>query len=45
MKVGELIKKEGINWNKGDIITIKAGMGKGKSYFIKNMLYALQSRG
>lgn len=27
------------NWNIGDIITITAGTGKGKSYFIKNVLY------
>lgn len=45
MKVGELIKIEGIqSWNKGDIITIKAGTGAGKSYFIKNMLYAFAKK-
>ena len=28
------------NWSVGDVITIKAGTGTGKSYFIKNKLYA-----
>lgn len=41
MKISQLIKIEDIeNWTKGDIITIRAGTGKGKSYFIKNVLYA-----
>lgn len=39
--VSNLIKPEDIkNWKKGDIVTIKAGTGDGKSYFIKNRLYA-----
>lgn len=39
--VSNLIKPEEIKgWKKGDIITIKAGTGDGKSYFIKNRLYA-----
>lgn len=39
--VSNLIKPEDIkDWGKGDIITIKAGTGDGKSYFIKNRLYA-----
>ncbi|MDK0617126.1 restriction endonuclease subunit R [Clostridium perfringens] len=29
------------NWNKGEIITISAQMGYGKSYFIKNRLYEI----
>ena len=38
--VSDIITKEDIKqWNKGDIITIKAGTGKGKSHFIKNTLY------
>lgn len=45
MKVGQLIKVEGIkSWNNGDIITIKAGTGAGKSYFIKNLLYAFAKK-
>lgn len=31
-------------WNDGDIITITAGTGAGKSYFIKNNLYALAKK-
>lgn len=29
------------NWNKGEVITISAQMGYGKSYFIKNRLYEI----
>lgn len=32
--------KEVGRWKKGDIVTIKAGTGKGKSHFIKNDLYS-----
>lgn len=40
MNVSEMITAQEINkWNNGDIITIKAGTGKGKSHFIKNSLY------
>lgn len=38
--VTDLITLEDIeSWNKGDIITISAGTGSGKSHFIKNKLY------
>ncbi|KQL54059.1 DNA helicase [Heyndrickxia shackletonii] len=41
MRVSELVTIEQIkSWKSGDIITIKAGTGAGKSYFIKNNLYA-----
>lgn len=40
-RISEMIKIDNIkSWNKGDIITITAGTGAGKSYFIKNILYA-----
>ncbi|NFH99492.1 DNA helicase [Clostridium botulinum] len=40
-RVTDLIKYDDIRkWNNNDIITIKAGTGVGKSYFIKNQLYA-----
>lgn len=40
-RVTDLIKIEDIrHWNINDIITITAGTGVGKSYFIKNILYA-----
>lgn len=39
-RVSDLISKDEImTWQKGDIVTIKAGTGAGKSYFIKNSLY------
>ncbi|KOO46411.1 hypothetical protein [Priestia koreensis] len=39
-KISDAItKKEIENWKPGEIIFIKAGTGKGKSYFIKNRLY------
>ncbi|SDH03915.1 DEAD/DEAH box helicase family protein [Desulfosporosinus hippei] len=45
MRVSEVVTIEEINnWNNGDTITIKAGTGAGKSYFIKNILYALAKR-
>lgn len=45
MRVSELVTVEEINtWRKGDIITIEAGTGVGKSYFIKNNLYAIAKR-
>lgn len=40
-RISEVVKIDEIKkWDKGDIITIKAGTGAGKSYFIKNNLYA-----
>lgn len=39
-KVSDIIRREQIDsWKVGDIITITAGTGDGKSYFIKNELY------
>lgn len=39
-KVSDVITEENIqSWGKGSIITIEAGTGQGKSYFIKNKLY------
>jgi hypothetical protein len=39
-RVSEIVTIEEINsWKDGEIITIKAGTGVGKSYFIKNHLY------
>ena len=38
--VSDIISKDNIEqWDNGSIITIKAGTGVGKSYFIKNTLY------
>lgn len=40
-RVTDLIKYDDIrNWKENDIISIKAGTGVGKSYFIKNQLHA-----
>lgn len=39
LKVRERIGQEYLQWNKGDVITITAGTGKGKSHFIKNEIY------
>lgn len=40
--ISDLItRKEVENWNKGEVITISAQMGYGKSYFIKNGLYEI----
>lgn len=39
MRVRELIGQEYLSWKKGEIITIAAGTGKGKSDFIKKELY------
>lgn len=45
MRVSELVTIDQIkSWNNGDIVTIKAGTGAGKSYFIKNNLYALAKK-
>lgn len=45
MRVSEVVTLNEINsWNDGDIVTIKAGTGMGKSYFIKNNLYAIAKR-
>lgn len=38
--ITDLITREEIKkWKSGEVITISAQMGKGKSYFIKNRLY------
>ncbi|WP_342551072.1 DEAD/DEAH box helicase family protein [Lysinibacillus sp. FSL M8-0216] len=39
MNVTDCIQQEYLEWQRGDIITISAGTGKGKSHFIKNELY------
>ncbi|MED3876478.1 DEAD/DEAH box helicase family protein [Lysinibacillus capsici] len=39
MNVTELIQQDYLEWQRGDIITISAGTGKGKSHFVKNTLY------
>ena len=39
MKVRERIGQQYLQWNKGKVITITAGTGKGKSDFIKNEIY------
>ena len=45
MRVSELVTTDEINsWKPGDIVAIKAGTGMGKSYFIKNNLYAIAKR-
>lgn len=41
IRVSDVITEKDINkWKNGDIVTISAGCGAGKSYFIKNVLYA-----
>lgn len=37
-RVSEVIKEDYTNWRKGDLILITAGTGRGKTYFIKNIL-------
>jgi superfamily II DNA or RNA helicase len=45
MRVSEVVTIDEINkWKTGDIITIKAPTGAGKSYFIKNILYAIAKK-
>lgn len=45
MRVSEKVTINEIeSWKQGDIVTIKAGTGAGKSYFIKNNLYAIAKR-
>ncbi|KAA0957720.1 DNA helicase [Planococcus sp. ANT_H30] len=45
MRVSEVVTIEEIeSWNIGDVVTIEAGTGSGKSYFIKNNLYAIAKR-
>ena len=39
VRVRELIGQEYLSWEKGEVITIAAGTGKGKSDFIKKELY------
>lgn len=40
-RVSDIISSTDIdNWHNGDVVTISAGCGVGKSYFIKNILYA-----
>lgn len=44
-RVSDLITDNEIEkWNTGDIITIKAGTGAGKSFFIKNTLYSVAKK-
>jgi hypothetical protein len=44
-RISELIKVNDIRqWQRNDIITITAGTGTGKSYFIKNILYAFAKK-
>lgn len=44
-RVSELITTDEIRrWSSNDIITITAGTGVGKSYFIKNILYAFAKK-
>ena len=44
-RVSEIITIDLIkNWRKNEIITITAGTGVGKSYFIKNILYAFAKK-
>jgi hypothetical protein len=41
LRVGDIINNKQMKlWQQGDIITISAGTGKGKSFFIKNTLFA-----
>jgi len=41
-RISELISTNNVlSWEPNDIITISAGTGRGKSYFIKNILYDL----
>jgi superfamily II DNA or RNA helicase len=45
MRVSELVTIDKVkSWDSGDIVTIKAGTGSGKSYFIKNNLHALAKK-
>ncbi|MDO0823086.1 helicase-related protein [Desulfosporosinus nitroreducens] len=45
IRVSEVVTIDRIKqWKAGDHITIKAGTGAGKSYFIKNILYAQAKR-
>lgn len=40
-RVSDVITPKDIeSWHNGDVVTISAGTGAGKSYFIKNVLYA-----
>lgn len=39
MNVTECIQQDYKEWQRGDVIAISAGTGKGKSHFIKNTLY------
>lgn len=39
MNVTECIQQEYLDWQRGDMIAISAGTGKGKSHFVKNTLY------
>ncbi|MDD3417473.1 MAG: DEAD/DEAH box helicase family protein [Lachnospiraceae bacterium] len=41
LRVGDIISNQQIEqWKDGDVITISAGTGAGKSYFIKNILFS-----
>lgn len=39
MNVTKAVNTDYLNWQRGDMITISAGTGKGKSHFVKNTLY------
>lgn len=39
MNVTEVIQQDYLDWQRGDIVAISAGTGKGKSHFVKNTLY------
>ncbi|MBU3173701.1 DEAD/DEAH box helicase family protein [Clostridium estertheticum] len=44
-RVSDLITTDVVKtWNKGEVITIRAGTGVGKSYFIKTILYAFAKK-
>ncbi|WP_404443500.1 hypothetical protein LG307_14890 [Sutcliffiella horikoshii] len=45
MRVSEKVTIDEVkSWDSGGIVTIKAGTGQGKSYFIKNNLYAIAKK-
>ena len=42
IRVSDIITETEISkWKNGDVVTISAGCGAGKSYFIKNVLYKI----
>jgi len=44
MNVTECIQQDYLDWKCGDIVTISAGTGNGKSHFVKNTLYDYAKR-